>query len=63
LPKRYKGKRRARPLARRDVMKRLEPSLEKDLRGQPVRYAVENGVLWSYYDDGSREQARQRFGR
>jgi hypothetical protein len=63
LPKRYKGKRRARPLAHRDVMKRLDPSLAKDTRGKSVRYAVEGGVLWCYFADGSREQARGGFGR
>jgi hypothetical protein len=61
MPKRYKGKRRARPLAARAARKRLDPSLAKDVRGQPVRYAVESGVLWSYYADGSREQARGGF--
>lgn len=62
MPKRKKGKRRARPLARRDVMKRLDPSLGKDARGEPVRYAVESGVLWRYYADGSREQCHNGHG-
>jgi hypothetical protein len=58
LPKRYKGKRRAMPLARRSALMSLDPSLAKDARGQPVRYAVEGGVLWRYFADGSREQCR-----
>jgi hypothetical protein len=58
LPKRYKGKRRAMPLARRSAMRSLDPPLTTDPRGKPVRYAVEGGVLWRYFADGSREQCR-----
>jgi hypothetical protein len=46
------------PLARRSALMSLDPSLAKDARGQPVRYAVEGGVLWRYFADGSREQCR-----
>jgi hypothetical protein len=51
------------PLAKRAARKSLDPSLAKDARGKPVRYAVEGGVLWCYFADGSREQARGGFGR
>jgi hypothetical protein len=58
---RYKSKRKAKPLAARAARKRIDPPLAKDARGKVVRYAVENGVLWRFYDDGSKEQCRGGF--
>lgn len=58
MVQRKHGRRRARPLARRGVQAIINPALVPDTRGSVVRYAVANGVLWRYYQDGSREQCR-----
>jgi hypothetical protein len=53
---RSKSKRdKARKLGRRKADAILNPGLGPNPRGNVVRYAVVNGILYKYFDDGSRE--------